>query len=287
MKPRPVAYAAASSVEEAAVLLAEHGEEAKVLAGGQSLVPLMNLRLASPGLLVDVARVPELRAATPVAGGGLRLGAAVVHSAVEDGRVADPTRGLLPAVAAGIGFRAVRNRGTVGGSLAHADPSAEWPVVMSALGATVVARSARGERAVATRSLFRGHFTTAPQPEEVLVAVDVPALRPDAAWGFHKVTRKAGEFAESLAVAVVRRAPDGAVAAADLWLGAARDVPVHLRAAEEAVRGRRWSRDLHPEVRAAVADDLGPPTDAEARYAVHLHRVATCRALDRALAGSR
>lgn len=283
MKPRPFGYAAVDSVEEAVALLAEHGDDAKVLAGGQSLVPLLNLRLASPAVLIDVRRVDALREATRQHDGA-SIGAAVVHAAVEDGRVEDPTHGLLPAVAAGIGYRAVRNVGTIGGSLAHADPSAEWPVVLSALDANAVTRSPRGERRVPVRALTTGYFSTVLEPDELLLRIDVPPTRAQR-WGFTKIARKTGEFAESLAVALVTLETDGRIAGAELWLGGAAGVPVRLATAADLLRGQAWDDKARREVRAAVALDLDPPVDADGRYRVHLHGVAVCRALDDAIGG--
>lgn len=282
MKPPPVAYARPTELEEALALLAAHGDDAKVLAGGQSLVPLLSLRLAFPAVLVDVTGVAGLEAVEEAGDGRVRLGAATTHSAVEDGRTPDPSGGLLPRVAHGIGYRAIRNRGTLGGSLAHADSSAEWPVVMAALDAAVRVRSATADRRVPVRELYTGFFLTTLAPEEVVTAVEVPAQPAGRTWGFDKQARKVGEFADSLAVAAVDRA-DGTVTAATVWLGAAAEVPVEVPAVTDCVSGRPWDDRVRAEVRAAVADALPAPTDAEGRYRTHLHGVAACRALQDAL----
>ncbi|HEY8543421.1 MAG TPA: FAD binding domain-containing protein [Acidimicrobiales bacterium] len=278
MKPAPFAYRRAGSLDEALALLAEHGDEAKLMSGGQSLVPLLNMRLAQPTLVVDISRVPELGATAELAD-RCRYGAAVVHAAFEDRRVPDATRGLLPAVAAGIGYRAIRNRGTLGGSLAHADSSAEWPVVMSALGAEVeVASAARGTRRVPAGEFVQGFFTSALDDDEAVVAVEVPRLATGARWGFAKSARKPGEFAESLAVAVV--AADGT---AEVWLGAAASVPLRVDAVRDALPAglgadRAWGEDVTAEVVAAVGgalDDADP-------YHRQLHGITVARALERA-----
>ena len=280
MKAPPFDYLQAESVEAALEALAEHGDEAKILAGGQSLVPMLNLRLASPGVLVDITGIGSLRAAK--GGGGVRFGATVTHAKVEDLLVPDPSGGLLPAVAEGIGYRAVRNRGTVAGSLIHADPSAEWPVVMSALDASVQVRSVRGERFLPVRELYLGHFVSVLEPDELVVAVDIPAQPVDTRWGFDKRARKVGEFADSLAVALVHDA-DSASPTAEIWLGAASDVPLRLSGVGEVLAAEPPGPRREGAIRALVADALPEPVNDEARYHRHLHAVATCRALDRAL----
>jgi len=253
VKPAPFTYRRAESTDEALALLAEHGDDAKLMSGGQSLVPLLNMRLAQPAVVVDIGRVAELADVTE-APDRIRYGAGVVHSWFEDALVPDAADGLLRAVAGGIGYRAIRNRGTLGGSLAHADSSAEWPVVMAALGAGVVVRSAeRGERVVPATEFVQGFFTNALDDDEAVVAVDVPRLAPGSRWGFAKSARKPGEFAESLAVAIV--AADGR---AEVWLGAAASVPLRVD-----------------------PDDLAALPDGDA-YERHLHGVTIARALDQA-----
>jgi len=269
MKPALFDHLRPTTVDEAVALLAEHGDDGKVLSGGQSLVPLLNMRLALPTVVIDVSRVAELRGATELPGGGVRYGAGTTHAAFEDRLVPDATGGLLHHVAAGIGYRAIRNRGTLGGSLAHADASAEWPVVMAAVGADVVVRSARGERRIAARDLVQGFFTSAVEPDELLVAVEVPALPDGVRWGFHKHARKPGEFAESLAVALVGDS------SGDVWLGAAREIPVPVALPS-------LDRDA---IQAAVADalaDLTGEDEGEVRYRRHLHGVSAWRAVNHA-----
>lgn len=278
MKPAPFDYLAAASIEEAVAALAEHGDDGKVLAGGQSLVPLLNMRLALPSVVIDIGRIAELRQSAEVAGGGVRYGAATVHASFEDRLVPDPTGGLLHHVAAGIGYRAVRNRGTLGGSLAHADASAEWPVVMAALDATVVVRSSRGERSIKARALVEGFFTSALASDELLVAVEVPSLAPEVRWGFHKAARKPGEFAESLAVALLEPA------ATSIWLGAAREVPIRVDLPPLPAPDA-WSAGARADVASGVAAALegSGDDDPTERYRRHLHGIAACRAIDAAL----
>lgn len=256
MKPAAFEYVAARSVDEAVALLGEHGDEAKILAGGQSLVPLLNMRLALPSVVLDIGRLGELKSAEETST-GVRYGAGVTHASVEDRRVPDPVGGLLHRVAGGIGYRAVRTKGTMGGSLAHADSSAEWPVVLSAVGATVVARSLRGERTIPVAELVQGFFTNALDDDELLVSVDVPSSSDR--FGFAKLARKPGEFAESLAIARLN-------GTAEVWLGAAREVPVRIEL--------DGLDDVVGQVEAALVDDV------EDRYLRHLHGVAAKRAVE-------
>jgi aerobic carbon-monoxide dehydrogenase medium subunit len=280
MKPGRFAYCLAGSVDEALALLAEHGDEAKVLAGGQSLVPLLNMRLAQPQVLVDISKVEALTT-TSVDQGLVRYGAATVHRRFEDGDVDDATGGLLRAAAGGIGYRAIRNRGTVGGSLAHADASAEWPVVMAASNASVQVRSASAQRAISARQFVTGFFSNALDDDELITEVCVPQLPADTTWGLHKFVRKLGEFSESLGVAILRWDGD-VVSAADIWLGAARDVPVRATPLEERLVGTAQPIDV-AEAEAALAGVLPAGGDAEARYRRHLHAVTLSRAVTDAI----
>ncbi|MGH3321523.1 MAG: FAD binding domain-containing protein [Streptosporangiaceae bacterium] len=285
MKPAPFGYAAPETVDQVLGVLDEHGDEAKILAGGQSLLPLMALRLAVPEVLVDVGRVAGLGASEEDSG-GCRYAAGVVHSAVEDGRTPDLTGGLMPAVAAGIGYRAIRNRGTLGGSLAHADPSAEWPVVMAALGATFTARSlSGGTREIPARSFAEGFFMNALGDTEFLTSVYVPRPPPGTRWGYHKTCRKPGEFSDSLAVALVSF-EGGRVSRADIWLGAAADVPTSVTAVTDALRGRALAEVAKDEVLDGVAASLVPARSADERYAVRRHGITVWRALGQIQGGT-
>lgn len=276
-------YLRPESVDEALHALMKDADVIKVLAGGQSLLPVLNMRLAEPEILLDISHIDELRGAATDADGRRRYGACLVHADFEDGQVPDATGGLLRTTAGGIGYRAIRNRGTIGGSLAHADPSAEWPVVMAALDASVFTRSAGSQRAVACSELFEGFFSTALHEDEIITEVLVPALPESASWGFRKFTRKAGEFAESIAVAVVtgdRRE----VREARVWLGGAGSTPICLTAVEQALAS--GSNLAERDVLALVATDLadtGAVTQDE--YRVHLHGVTAWRAITDALAG--
>lgn len=279
MKPAPFMYRAPDDVAEATSVLAQLGDEAKVLAGGQSLLPLLNLRLAKPSALVDVSRIAELWS-THRGTDGCSYGAGIPHSRFEDGDVPDPTGGLLRAAAAGIGYRAVRNRGTLGGSLCHADSSAEWPVVMAALGAEFVVRSVRGQRTIAAGEFARGFFTTDLVEDELLTSVRIPPQPANRRYGIHKTSRKPGEFAESLAVAVLDVDDDGRIEDADIWLGAAKDVPVRLDGPAAALRGSVVAALDGDEITTSVRDHLGAASSQVERYQAQLHAVTVWRAVD-------
>ena len=200
MKAAAFEYERPRTVAEAVVMLAGRSD-AKVLAGGQTLGPMLNLRLAQPSLLVDITRIPELAAVTEDAG-SITIGAIVTHAAIEDSRVNDPTSGFLRRVARGIGYRAVRTRGTIGGSLAHADPAADWYSCLGALGAEVLVSGGTAFR-VTVADFMRAAMETALGPGELITGVRVPKFSIRARYGFHKICRKAGEFADAIGVVVV------------------------------------------------------------------------------------
>jgi carbon-monoxide dehydrogenase medium subunit len=204
MKAARFDYVRARSLGHAFDLLgaAEEGA-ARLIAGGQSLGPMLNLRLVQPALLVDISRLTELAGHRAAGEGGVVIGAAVTHAAIEDGSVPDPTGGILRRVAFGIAYRAVRNRGTIGGSLAHADPAADWPTALAALNAECLIAGGGGERIVPVAGFARGVFETALVPGEVLSGIRVLAPPAGARWGFYKFCRKAGEFAEAMAAVLI------------------------------------------------------------------------------------
>ena len=200
MKPAAFDYVRPATVAEA--LGALNGPPgAKVLAGGQTLGPMLNLRLAQPGLLVDITRIPEL-AAVSEDKDAVTIGATVTHAAIEDGRIPDPTGGFLSRVARGIAYRAVRTRGTIGGSLAHADPSADWLAGLTALGADALVAGPGGSRRVPVSAFVRGAMETQLAPGELLTGIRIPRFPLEARFGFHKICRKTGEFADAIGVAV-------------------------------------------------------------------------------------
>lgn len=242
MKAPAFDYVRPQSLSEAIGLLTTGGGEARVIAGGQSLVAMMNLRIASPRLLIDIARLPELSAVAED-GDNVTLGAGVTHAAIEDGRVPDPSRGLMARVAAGLAYRAIRNRGTIGGSLALSDPAAEWPAVLAALGAEVVLCGPAGRRSLKCTEFSTGIFETKLADDEIVENIRIPKLSTDARWGYQKLCRKSGEFASALAVAVADRVRGhyrivlGAANGPLLLLGAASQVLADNRRESETLRG--------------------------------------------------
>ncbi len=200
MKASPFDYVKPNSLSEAIRLLGQ-ADEAQFLAGGQSLIPMMSLRLASPALLIDISSLPELTTFSEDKS-AISLGACITHAAIEDRRVPDPSRGLMPRVASGLSYRAVSTRGTIGGSLALADPAAEWPTVLTALGAKVTLISRAGRRKLSVAELITGVYDTQIDGE-VLERIEIPKLSDGARWGYVKLSRKSGAFANSIA-AVVR-----------------------------------------------------------------------------------
>jgi aerobic carbon-monoxide dehydrogenase medium subunit len=268
MKPVDFDYERPATIAEATALLARHGN-AKVMAGGQTLGPMLNLRLAQPELIVDIRAIPELtRVADDAA--ALVLGACTTHAAIEDGRVPDTTRGMLQRVASHIAYRAVRTRGTIGGSLSHADPAADWVSCLTALDATVSISSPRGTRRSALTSFMRGVMDTELAPDEILDAIAVPRLSAAARWGYHKICRKTGEFAEAIGAVVVDRDRCRIVA------GATSGRPVVIDLEAEAVSGRKWAAlDIPARLTAAGLDgDF---------YQLRLHAAAVRRALEEAI----
>ena len=195
MKASRFDYSRPLDLSEAIAALGDAG--AKPVSGSQSLGPMLNLRLARPSLLVDVAKLPELRRVEQRED-GIVFGAAITHAEFEDGAVPDPTPGFMRAVAHGIAYRAVRNRGTIGGSLAHADPAADWPTTLCALGAIVHLIGPDGRREMAVEDFILGAFETALVPGEIIAGVFVPRASAQARWGYRKSCRKLGEFAESM-----------------------------------------------------------------------------------------
>jgi aerobic carbon-monoxide dehydrogenase medium subunit len=277
MKAPAFDYVRPQSLGEAIGLLAAGAGEARVIAGGQSLLALMNLRLASPALLIDIARLPEL-AAVAEDGAAVILGAGVTHAMIEDGRVPDPSRGLMPRVAAHLGYRAIRTRGTIGGSLALADPAADWPAVLAALDAEATVCGRHGRRSFKCTEFATGIFETQLGDDEIVESVRIPKLSADARWGYVKFTRKSGEFANALAVAVADRARGQF----RIVLGAANGAPLILAEASRLLADSRSDVEAR---RAAVAGDLDHAADRhfddDQR---NLLTVAAMRALQRATA---
>jgi len=294
MKAAPFRYLRARSLDEAIGTLAsaDADDDVRVIAGGQSLGPMLNLRLVRPTLLVDIHRIDALRAIEVLPDGGVRIGACVTHAALEDLRAdAGMPAGLsavLRHVAGGIAYRAIRCRGTIGGSLAHADPAADWPGALAALGATIELAGPGGRRNVAAREFCHGLFETAIEPGEVVAAIVLPGsgIR---RWGHRKHCRKVGEFAHALAACVDRGGET-----VEAWLGATGGAPVAIaldRALIEGVGGRGGSvgssgseAQGRARLRERIAELLPESIAPGDAYARHLHAQIAAEAVIDAMA---
>jgi len=279
MIPAKFDYVRPGSLDEAVSALAGGGDDAKVIAGGQSLLPLLRLRLAYPELLVDVGGLDELRGVSD-AGDSLVIGARTTHhQLVRDPLVAEHC-GLLAQAAATVADPAVRHRGTLGGSLAHADPAGDLPAVALALDATMVARGPRGEREIAAADFFVDYLTSSLAPDEILTAVRVPKL--GAGWGYRyeKFHRTAQAWATVGVAALVQRS-NGSVAEARIGLTNMGPTPLRATAAESAAAGAEASRDALRAAAGSADEGTNPPDDLHGApdYRRHLARVLTGRAL--------
>lgn len=248
MKSAPFDYVRPRTVAEANAMLAQEGVSTAAIAGGQSLVPMLNLRVAQIDLLVDLSRLDELKAVneTPE---HVQIGALTTHAAIEDGRIPDQFGGLMRRVAGTISYRAVRNHGTIGGSVALADPAADWPGCLIALGASVRIAGRNGTRQEAVADFVQGTYSTTLAPGEIVLGFDVPRPEKPPRWGFAKVARKSGAFASSIAY-VVEQGRGGPVT---LVLAAAGPRPIVLAG---AARHLASGAECENALRAAVDDDL-------------------------------
>ena len=290
MKPAPFEYFRPGSVDEALELLAQHGWDAKLLAGGQSLVPAMNFRLAAPGVLIDLNRIPGLDAIRED-GGALCIGTMARQHAAER---SDVVRRLAPLLAEALPYVAhpqIRNRGTVGGSIAHADPAAELPAVMLALGARMHVVGPNGPRALAADAFFTGLFATALEHDEMLVEIEIPAPAPRSGCAFLEVSRRHGDFGLAGLAVSVAMDDGGCCSDARIALLGVGEGPVLAAAAADALRGQSSSADAFAAAADAARAEVDPPMDihASADYRRHLVGVLVSRALplafDRARAG--
>jgi carbon-monoxide dehydrogenase medium subunit len=278
VKPAPFEYFAPWGLEEALDILAERTEDAAVLAGGQSLVPAMNFRLATPSVLVDINRIPGLDRVR-VEGDEFIIEPLVRHANLETPVTPDPLGVLLSDISHLVGHLPIRVRGTFVGSIAHADPAAEWCALAVALDASILVRHASGERAIAARDFFEGPYTTALRPGEMVAEVRLPLLGAAGA-GFVEKSRTAGDFA-IVAVVATLRTDEGSIAEARIAIGGAEGRPVRAARAEELLLGADTGPDLWAAVAAAAAEDVDPIGDAfcSADYRRHLVEVLTDRAL--------
>src|SRR6516225_3352040 len=252
-------YEAPKTVPEAVELLAEHLDEASVLAGGQSLIPLLAMRLAYPAVLIDINGIAELSGVS-AANGWVTIGAMTREYVAEDSETVAGTVPLLAAALPLIGHEAIRSRGTIGGSLAHADPAAELPAVARALDAEFVVRGPSGERVVPAAEWFEGYLTTSRRPDELLVAVRFPAAGAGTGISFQEVARRHGDFA-IVGLAASLTLSEDAISGARLAFAGMSDVPVRAAAAEDLLVGEAPSAELFDEAARRATDDMDPPAD--------------------------
>jgi carbon-monoxide dehydrogenase medium subunit len=278
--PAQFDYEAPESLEEAVRMLHENGEDAKVLAGGHSLVPLMKLRLAAPTLLVDLRRIPGLHGIQRE-NGSWRVGAMTRHADLQD----TPELGVASKAASQIADQQVRNRGTIGGSLAHGDPASDLPGVLLALEGEVSAQGPGGLRAIAAADLFQDYLTTSLAHDEVITEVRLPATD-GWGYGYEKFTRRAEDWAMVGVCALVKRAADGSCEDVRIGLTNMASTPLRATAAEAALRGQGLDADSIARAAEQAAEGTEPPGDLNATpdYKRHLARVLTRRALETAAA---
>jgi carbon-monoxide dehydrogenase medium subunit len=281
MKPPSFDYAAPKTVDEAVSLLTAHEGDAKILAGGQSLMPLLNMRLARPGLLVDIARIDGL-AEIREADGGLVIGAMTRQRAVEHSELVRSRFPLLHTAILNIAHPQNRNQGTVGGSLAHADPAAELPAMALAYDAEFRAVGPAGERRIKAADFFVTYLTTALEPTEILTEVRFPALPPRTGWSFIELARRHGDFALTGVVAQLATDSGGRCSAARLVLFGVGTTAVRTRAAEQLLIGEKPSESLFERAGQTASQEIDEPLSdvhASAEYRRDLARVLTRRAL--------
>jgi carbon-monoxide dehydrogenase medium subunit len=280
VKPSPFEYVRPDTLDEALAVLAQDPDESKVLAGGQSLIPMMNFRLARPERLVDINRVPGL-AGTELRADRLHIAARTRHLALQNTDVQGPLGHLLRRAAVNVGHLPIRTRGTFGGSIAHCDAASEWCLVAALLDAEMTVRSeARGERSIAAADFFQSIFTTAMESDEILTSISLPALDDTYVTGISEFARRAGDFAIVAATGAVQ-VTDGVVTDARVSLGGVSEIPFRSTAAEQTMLGEEWSPSLVEAAAEAAATEVDPPSDThgDAEYRRDLVRALLPRAL--------
>ena len=289
MKPAPFAYSSPSSLEEALTIMNEVGYGAKLLAGGQSLIPVMNFRLAQPAMIVDLNRVPALGQIGTDGAGGIRIGAMVRHSQAEHSEVVAQLAPLMSEVMPHIAHPQIRNRGTIGGSLAHADPASELPVVMVTLQAQLHLQREGGSRWVAAEEFYQSLFSTALEPEEILTEIAVPPVLANTGYAFQELARRHGDYAQAGVAAVVTVDEDGICRRARLVFLNLGEIPMVAKKAAEMLVGEKPTAELIEEAAQAASRheiDASDDIQASAAYKRHLAYVLGKRTLAAAVARS-
>jgi carbon-monoxide dehydrogenase medium subunit len=278
MKAASFAYERPADLNAVLALMAKTDGITKIIAGGQSLGPMLNLRLVEPDLIVDISGLSELKQAER-SGDELIIGACITHGDIEDGRIPDVTRGAMQRVAGAIAYRAVRNRGTIGGSLSHADPAADWLSALAALGAKVTLRSLAGVRDLALEEFVTGALESALRTGEIVEAVRVPVMTPSARWGYVKACRKTGDFAHAIAAVLID--PERATARA--VIGALDAAPIVLGDAA-ALFGGRVTGDFKRQFDGRIADAILTKQGIANAIDRHIHVAVLRRAVNEASA---
>ena len=286
MKPAPFEYFAPVELQEALDLLERYGDEAKILAGGQSLMPLMNLRLARPGLIIDINRLSSLDTITATLEGGLTIGALTRQRALERSKIVQEQNPILAAAMPLIGHFQIRNRGTIGGSLVHADPAAELPAVSLLLGAEFLLRSKSAVRVVPAAEFFLSYLTTAIRPAELLTEIRLPKWPSGEAWAVQEIARRKGDFALIGVALWAELDAEETIQKAVIVMFGVDSKPLRMERAEAILKGRRISEAFLRELSGVVAEELQPDSDihASAAYRKEVGGVLVRRALESALA---
>jgi aerobic carbon-monoxide dehydrogenase medium subunit len=274
MKPAPFEYFAPETLPDALALLEEHGEDAKILAGGQSLVPMMNFRLVRPKVLVDINHVAGLSYIRE-SDGHLRIGAMTRHRDVERSPVVERLNGLLGEAIRHVGHSAIRARGTVGGSIVHADPTAELPLLLAVLDGEVRVVGPRGRRSIKWEEFLLSYFTTSLEPGEICEEVVMPVLSSSSAWGFEEFTHREGDFAIAAVAAVVETDAARRCTTARLAVAGAGPTPVRARAAEQFLAGQPLTHAVLAEAATLVSRDVEPESDLHASDVFRRHLAGT------------
>jgi carbon-monoxide dehydrogenase medium subunit len=285
MIPAAFDYVAASSVDEAISLLGEHGEDSKLLAGGHSLIPLLKLRLATPSVLIDIGRIPDLDFIRD-AGDHVAVGALTRHVSLQDSSLLTSRVPLLAEAAGLVGDMQVRNRGTIGGSLAHADPASDLPAVVVALNGTIVARGPGGERNIAAQDFFQDIWTSALNPLEVVTEIRIPYPPNNTAQKYEKFSQRSADWAlVGVAVSVTRA--NGSIANASVVLTNVGATPLRAKGVEDALRGQPANSEAIQVASERASDGLDPSPELKASpdYKRHLARILTRRALQASIGG--
>ncbi len=277
-----------SSLEEALRMLSEHGEEAKVLAGGHSLIPLMKLRLARPAYIVYLGKLKELSYITEE-GDHIRVGALATHAEIESSELLREKCPLLAETASKIGDRQVRNMGTIGGSLAHADPAADYPAALTALEASVVVRSVKGARELKVEEFIQGAYTTSLSPDELVTEVKVPVIKGATGTAYEKLVFRASDFAIVGVAALVSINSEGVAEKVRVAMTGVGETPVRARGVEEDLEGKKLTEEAIAGASRRASEGLNPPSDirASSEYRKAMAEALTRRALVRALLRAR